>query len=72
MTGEAGIKAMKVADLRLSFRRHSSESWNPCLQGCRAFGELSRAVVEPRLEQAAEEGDGGVLRETLIQSELPQ
>ena len=24
------------------------------LQGCRAFGELSRAVVEPRLERAAE------------------
>ena len=24
------------------------------LHGCRAFGELSRAVVEPRLEQAAE------------------
>ena len=24
------------------------------LHGCRTFGELSRAVVEPRLEQAAE------------------
>ena len=29
------------------------------LQGCRAFGELSRAVVERRLEQAAEEGGPG-------------
>ena len=28
-------------------------------------------VVEPRLEQAAEEGDDEVSRETLIQSELP-
>ena len=25
-----------------------------CLHGCRAFGELSRAVVEPRLEQVPE------------------
>ena len=28
------------------------------LQGCRAFGELSRTVVERRLEQAAEESSG--------------
>ena len=34
--------------------RHSGES----LPACRAFGELSRAVVERRREQAAEESSG--------------
>ena len=28
MTG-AGIKIIRVVDVRLSLRRHSSESWNP-------------------------------------------
>ena len=34
-------------------------------------GARQGGVVEPRLEQAAEEGDDGVPRETPIQSELP-
>ena len=38
----------------------TGEGRNPRLQGCRAFGELSRAVVERRLEQAAEEGEDGM------------
>ena len=33
--GVARIKAIKAAGLRLSFRRHSSEGWNPRLHGCR-------------------------------------
>ena len=37
------------------------EGQNPRLQGCRAFGEPSRAVVERSLEQAAEEGEDGML-----------
>ena len=40
------------------------------LHGCRAFGELSRAV-ERRLDQAAGESDDGVARETLLKSEIP-
>ena len=77
---EARIKAIKVVGLRLSFRRHASESspaWmqvvEPCLE--QAAEESTPAwmqVVERRLEQAAEEGVDGVPRETLIQSEFPE
>ena len=60
-----------MATRLFSPRCHSGEGWNPLLQGRRAFGELSRAVVEPRREQAAEEGgpegEGWqVLRDTRI------
>ena len=48
-------------------RRHSSEGWNPRLQGCTPAWtqaveprlEQAAEVVEPRRERAAEEGEAG-------------
>ena len=59
----------KVAGLCLSLRRHSSESWNPRLQGCTPAWmqvverrlEQAAEVVEPRREQATEEGNDRVV-----------
>ena len=55
------MKIIKVVDVRLSFHRHSSESWNPRLQGCAPAWmqmverrrEQTAGVVESRLEHAA-------------------